>query len=76
MSELIFTCENTGREFNTGFKTSLDELRLRQPQSGASLFCQICGVIHEFEFAAASVCTCGYNCRQEHRDCQLAQLNR
>ena len=76
MSELIVTCAKTGRAFNTGFKFSLDDLRSRRPQSGAQMFCRICNAVHDFEFAAASVCTCGYNCRQEQRDCQLERLNR
>ena len=76
MSELIATCAKTGRAFNTGFKASLDDLRSLRPQSGAQMFCRICNVVHEFEFAAASVCTCGYNCRQEQKDCQLERLNR
>jgi hypothetical protein len=76
MSELIATCAKTGRAFNTGYKASLDDLRLLQPQSVAQIFCEICNVVHEFEFATAGVCTCGYNCRQEQRDCQLELLNR
>jgi hypothetical protein len=76
MSELIATCAKTGRAFNTGFQVSLDDLHSLQPQSGAQMFCQICHVVHEFELATAGVCTCGYNCRQKQRDCQLEQLNR
>jgi hypothetical protein len=76
MSELIARCGKTGRAFNTGFEVSLDDLRLLRPQSGAQMFCRICNLVHEFEFAEAGVCTCGYNCRREQTDCQLERLNR
>ena len=76
MSELIAKCAKTGRAFNTGFEFSSDALRSLPPQSEMQMFCGICNAVHEFELAAGGVCRCGYNCRQEQKDCQLEQLNR
>jgi len=74
MSELIVTCEKTDRAFNTGRKLSFDDLRSLPPQSRVQMFCDVCSAVHEFQLSAASVCTCGYNCRRDQRDCQLERL--
>jgi hypothetical protein len=73
MSQLILSCEKTGRAFNSGFQVTLDDLRFVPPNWTANFFCRMCGKVHEFQFAEARVCECPHQC-PAYRDCQLCEL--
>lgn len=69
MSEVIFSCPTMGRGFNSGFHATGDELRLIPAGKKLRLRCPICGNYHEFDFAAAGLCTSPNFCR-ERKNCQ------
>jgi hypothetical protein len=65
MSELIFTCARTGRAFNSGFRATRDDLLFAPPTLKTRFLCRICGVTHEFGFAAARVGESPTYCRDQ-----------
>jgi len=74
MGEIVFTCVRTGRAFSSGFQATSDDLQFAPPQLKTRLFCRICHVTHEFDFATACICECPDYCHKKRIDCQLCKL--
>ena len=55
MGHVIFRCPKTDKEFDSGFQASPGDLRLLPRGAKINLRCRICGVKHEFQFAAARI---------------------
>jgi hypothetical protein len=55
MSQLIFRCPKTKKEFDSGFQAKATDLMLLPKGATIRLRCIVCGEIHEFHFAAARI---------------------
>lgn len=55
MGRVFFRCPQTGEEFDSGFQAGLRDLRLLPTGAKINLRCGICGLKHEFQFAAARI---------------------
>lgn len=69
MSEIIFCCHATGRQFASGFVASRNDLQVIPEAAKMRLRCAICGETHQFDFARIRLCECPRLCR-ERKDCQ------
>jgi hypothetical protein len=76
MSQLILSCEKTGRAFNSGFEVTDDDLRFVPPNWTARFFCRSCAKVHDFNLAKARVCECTHKCPTygECQGCELSKL--
>jgi hypothetical protein len=52
MSQVIFRCQKTGKEFATGFRANATDMKLMPLGAKISLRCKICGEMHEFKFTS------------------------
>jgi hypothetical protein len=73
MSQLILSCGNTGRTFNSGFQATSDDLRFVPPKWTAKFFCRICAKVHDFDFAEAGICECLHKC-PAYTDCKRCEF--
>jgi len=73
MGEIVFTCARTGRAFSSGFEATCEDLQFAPPQWKVRLFCRICYVTHEFDFATAYICDCPDYCHKQRIDCELCK---
>ena len=55
MGDVIFRCEKTGQEFDSGFQANPRDVDVLPPDAKIRLRCRICGELHEFEFASAKI---------------------
>jgi hypothetical protein len=55
MSQVIFQCPKTGKEFATGFEANAADMKFMPVGAKVSLRCKICGETHEFKFASARI---------------------
>jgi len=75
MSQLILSCEKTGRAFNSGFEVTCDDLRFVPPNWTARFFCRSCAKVHDFSLAKARVCECPHKC-PTYGDCQGCEFSK
>jgi hypothetical protein len=52
MSQVIFRCQKTGKEFATGFRANAADMKLMPLGAKINLRCKICGEMHEFKFTS------------------------
>jgi hypothetical protein len=55
MSQVLFRCPGTGKEFATGFRANAAEMKLMPLGAKINLRCKICGELHEFKFTSGRV---------------------
>jgi hypothetical protein len=55
VGDVIFCCEKTGKEFDSGFQANSSDMRFLPPDAKIRLRCRICGDFHEFKFASAKI---------------------
>lgn len=73
MGQLILSCGNMGRTFNSGFQATSDDLRFVPPKWTAKFFCRICAKVHDFDFAEAGICECPHKC-PAYTDCKRCEF--
>jgi hypothetical protein len=69
LGELIFSCPTAGRQFNSGFHATPEELKLIPAGKTLRLRCPICRKLYECNFEVVGICKSPNFCR-ERKDCQ------
>lgn len=52
---MLFKCPSTGEDFDSGFRAGLSEMKLLPVGAKFKIRCEVCGELHEFKFADATV---------------------
>lgn len=73
MSELIFSCPDTQRTFNSGFRATQADLEQIPPGKMMRLRCPICGKSHDCDFASAGLCRSPNFCR-DRKNCRFCSF--
>lgn len=55
VGKVIFRCQKTQKEFDSGFQADLSEKRSLSADAKMQLRCKICGEIHEFKLSDARI---------------------
>jgi hypothetical protein len=55
VGDVIFRCEKTGQEFDSGFQANSGDLQFLPADAKIRLRCRICGDFHEFKFISAKI---------------------
>jgi hypothetical protein len=55
MAEVMFRCQKTGQEFDSGFRANRSDVKGLPDNSTIRLRCGVCGELHEFKFSDARI---------------------
>jgi hypothetical protein len=55
VGKVIFRCQTTGKEFDSGFQADLSDKGSLPADSKMQLRCKICGELHEFKLSDARI---------------------